>query len=269
MGNPKQKAIPALLERYELKYLIPIEMMDPIAKFASVYCSLDKYAGNSANGYYRVNSIYLDSPDYLFLRRRLEGVQNRFNLRVRSYGDHPKPPYFLEIKQKTGGVARKYRAPVMDKEWYKVYTEPGFEPKNDGQSLEEQRNKKLFERMVYTYNAAPKILTQYLRNAWISDVDDYARITFDIDLRFRQEAEYRPVPGHGEMVSCDHTLAFDPGCAVVLELKCYTSRVPLWMVDLIRFFNLERRSFSKYLTGASELMVLHRHDDDSRVSAIL
>ncbi|SDU46146.1 polyphosphate polymerase domain-containing protein [Desulfobacula phenolica] len=269
MGSHKQKAIPALLERYELKFLIPTEMIDPISKFASVYCSLDKYALDAPNGYYRVNSIYLDSPEYLFLRRRLEGVQNRFNMRVRSYGDHPELPYFLEIKQKTGGVARKYRAAVTDKDWSKVYTEPGFELESDGGSGKEEINKKLFERMLYTYNAAPKILTQYLRKAWISDVDEYARITFDVDLRFRQENEYRPVPSHGEMVSCDHTLAFDPGCAVVLELKCYTSRVPLWMIDLIRFFNLERRSFSKYLTGASELMVLHRYDDDSRVSAIL
>ena len=100
-------------------------------------------------------------------------------------------------------------------------------------------------------------------------MDDYARLTFDVDLRFRQETGYRPVPSLGAMVSCDHTLAFDPGCAVILELKCYTSRVPLWMIDLIRFFNLERRSFSKYLTGASELMVLHRHDADSRISAVL
>ncbi|MBI9093003.1 MAG: polyphosphate polymerase domain-containing protein [Desulfobacterium sp.] len=244
-------------------------MMDPISEFASVYCSPDKYALDAANGFYRVNSIYLDSPAYLFLRRRLEGVQNRFNMRIRSYGDHPDLPYFLEIKQKTGGVVRKYRVPVTDKDWYRIYTEPGFEEKRDHGGVTENINKKLFERMVYTYNATPKILTQYLRKAWISDVDDYARLTFDVDLRFRQETGYRPVPNQGEMVSCDHTLAFDPGCAVILELKCYTSRVPLWMIDLIRFFNLERRSFSKYLTGASELMALHRYDADSRISAVL
>ncbi len=267
MHHHRQKAIPSLLERYELKYLIPVEMIDPISDFASVYCSPDQYSTSSDTGFYRVNSLYLDSPDYLFLRMRLEGVQNRFNMRVRSYGDDPDVPYFLEIKQKTGGVVRKYRAAETDKEWYRVYTEPGFVGKGEGDG-KNAINKQRFERMVYTYNAAPKILTQYLRKAWVSDVDDYARVTFDTDLKFRSETEYQPVPGGGCMVSCDHTLAFDPGCSVILELKCYTSRVPLWMIDLIRFFHLQRRSFSKYLTGASELMGLHRYDSASRVSAV-
>jgi hypothetical protein len=61
-------------------------------------------------------------------------------------------------------------------------------------------------------------------------------------------------------------MAFDPGCNVVLELKCYTSSVPAWMVDMIRYFNLQRRSFSKYLTGASELFGLYRYDTGERES---
>ncbi|BCS95257.1 hypothetical protein DSLASN_08890 [Desulfoluna limicola] len=267
MRHHRRKTIPSLLERYELKYLIPVEMIGPISDFASVYCSLDHYSTCSDTGFYRVNSLYLDSPDYLFLRMRLEGVQNRFNMRVRSYGDDPDVPYFLELKQKTGGVVRKYRAAETDKEWYRVYTEPGFIAKGEGDG-ENALNKQRFERMVYTYDAAPKILTQYLRKAWVSNVDDYARVTFDTDLKFRPQTTYQPVPGRGWMVSCDHTLAFDPGCSVILELKCYTSRVPLWMIDLIRFFHLQRRSFSKYLTGASELMGLHRYDSASRVSAV-
>lgn len=266
MSIKKQKTISSLLERYELKYLIPFEMIEPISEFASVYCSPDNYSSMTASGFYRVNSLYLDSPTYHFLKMRLEGVQNRINMRVRSYGDNPVPPYFLEIKQKTGGVVRKYRAPVMDKHWYRSYTEPGFHGK-DGQGDDVTNlNRKRFERLVYTYNAEPKILTQYLRKALISDVDDYARITFDTNLRYRPETEFLPVPNEREMTSSDHSLAFDPGCSVILELKCYTSRVPLWMIDLIRFFNLQRQSFSKYMLGASELMGLYRYDSGSRAS---
>lgn len=269
MKTDKQRIIPPLLERYELKYVIPVEMIDPISEFASVYCSLDRYSLKSADGFYRVNSLYLDTPGYLFLKMRLDNVQNRFNMRVRSYGDTPEVPYFLEIKQKTGGVVKKYRASVTDKDWYRAYTEPGYEQEDGSGTSIEDINARRFERLVVTYNAAPKILTQYLRKAWISDVDDYARITFDTDLRFRPESTYLPVPDEGEMVSCDHAMAFDPGCAVILELKCYTSRVPLWMIDLIRYFDLQRRSFSKYLTGLSELTGLHRYDPGVRVSAVL
>ncbi len=269
MSQNKQKTIPSLLERYELKYLIPFEMIDPISKFASVYCSMDNYSLNSEGGFYRVNSLYLDSPDYIFLRMRLEGLENRINMRVRSYGENPEIPYFLEIKQKTAGVVRKYRASVTRKDWYKAYTEPGIHSNDEEEGTKEEINKKRFERMVYTYNAEPKILTQYLRKAWVSDVDDYGRITFDTNLKFRPETEFKPVPDEREMVSSDHALAFDPGCSVILELKCYTSQVPLWMVDLIRLFNLERRSFSKYLLGISEFMGLYSYDLSSRISAVL
>lgn len=244
-------------------------MIDPISEFASVYCSPDKYSMNTGNGFYRVNSLYLDSPDYYFLKMRLKGVHNRFNMRVRSYGDTPDVPYFLEIKHKTSGVVRKYRAAVTDREWYREYTEPRSGSGDKNSATGDAINRKRFERMVHTYNAEPKILTQYLRKAWISDVNDYARITFDTDLMFRPETEYRPIPDNRGMVSCDHTLAFDPGCSVILELKCYTSRVPVWMIDMIRCFNLQRRSFSKYLTGASELLGLYRYDPATRVSAVL
>jgi len=269
MKRSRQKAIPPLLERYELKYMIPSSMIEPISDFASVYCSPDNYSLNSPGGFYRVNSLYLDSPSFYFLRMRLEDMDNRINMRVRSYGDSPDVPYFLEIKQKTGEVVRKYRASVTDRNWFRAYTDPGFYPHEVSRNRDEDSSRKLFERLVFTYNAAPVILTQYARKAWISDVDDYARITFDRDLMFRAESHYNPVPGEGRMVSCDHNLAFDPGCDVILELKCYTSRVPLWMLDMIRYFNLRRSSFSKYQTGAAELMGLYRYDSASRVSLML
>ncbi|MDM8549668.1 polyphosphate polymerase domain-containing protein [Desulfobacterales bacterium HSG2] len=268
MRGKSQKNLPPMLERYELKYTIPRELIEPVSDFASVYCSPDKYSLQTESGFYRVNNLYFDSPGYLFLRRRMEGAENRFNMRIRSYGDHPEMPYFLEIKQKIGNVVRKYRAPVTDREWYKVFTEPGagFCEKNDASA--EAKNRALFERSVFSYNASPKVLTQYVRKAWVSDVDDYARVTFDMDLRFMHETGYNLVPREEKMVSCDTEALFDPGCSVILELKCYTSQVPLWMIDLIRYFDLQRRSFSKYMTGVAEVFGLHRYDAASRVAMV-
>jgi len=260
----KQKGLPPRLDRYELKFGIPRELTEPISEFASVYCSLDNYSLKSEKGFYRVNNLYLDSPGYLFLRKRMEGAENRFNMRVRSYGDHPTMPYFLEIKQKVGGVVRKYRATVRDEEWYKVYIEPGFESREKDDAPSEIKNRELFERTIFTYNVSPKVLTQYLRKAYISDVDDYARVTFDTDLRFMPESEYNLHPEESEMISCDAETVFPPGCSVILELKCYTSQVPLWMIDLIRYFDLQRMSFSKYMTGIIQVLGLYRYDSGER-----
>ena len=86
-----------LLERLELKFHIPETMVEPISEFVSIYCSPDKYSRDAEGGVYTVNSLYLDSPNFLFLRRRLDGSANRINMRVRSYGDAGELPFFLEI----------------------------------------------------------------------------------------------------------------------------------------------------------------------------
>ena len=56
------------------------------------------------------------------------------------------------------------------------------------------------------------------------------------------------------MLPCDVQNAYDSGTNVILELKCYTSFVPLWMIDLVREFQLRRRGFSKYMTGLRQVV---------------
>ncbi len=268
MSLDSQKVMPPQIERIEMKFTIPYSMVDPISDFASVYCSLDKYSTENENGYYRVNNLYLDSPDYLLLRMRLMGVDNRFNLRVRSYGDDPGFPYFFEIKQRMGQIIRKYRSKVSDHNWYRVLTEPGYVLVVGNANNLEDRNKKLFERMVHSYNASPKVFTQYSRKAWVSDVDEYARVTFDRELQYALETEYDFNMRHKTIVPCDPETVFDPDCSVILELKCYSSFVPLWMIDLIRYFNLSRRSFSKYVTGIREVLGMNVYASASTVAGV-
>lgn len=240
-----QKEIPPLLERYELKYLIPVSMIDPISDYLSIYCTLDKYSQLSDDEFYTINSLYCDTPDFLFLKRRLQGADNRFNMRIRSYDSHSGHPCFFEIKQKKDGVIRKYRAAVSDKTWAQLFTTPGYNLNrivNDNN----MSNVNLFYQMACTYQIEPKVLTHYRRKAWVSDVDDYARATFDRYLSYQDTEAYNLIPSKKRMLPYDHSEIFDPHCNVVLELKCYASMVPVWMIDLISYFNLQRRSFSKY-----------------------
>jgi len=257
------KGIAYLVERYESKFTIPEYLVEPIADFVSVYCLLDEYSEQTTDGYYRVNNLYFDSPNYLFLKKRLDRSDNRFNLRIRSYGDNPEMPCFFEIKQKKVNVVRKYRTAVYGEDWCELFESPGYTlPENENSNA--ASNKTLFLKMAYSYNATPKVLTQYRRKAYVSDVDDYARVTFDIDLSYQPEEGYTVIPDEGKMVPLDNETLFDPACNVILELKCYTTEVPLWMIDLIKHFNLRRRGFSKYVTGVSEVLNLFRYDDSYR-----
>jgi len=239
------REMPSLLERHELKYLIPEGMIDPISDFASVYCRPDRYSEQSPDGFYSVYSLYFDSPDFLFLRKRMEGVENRFNMRIRTYDKDGGIPCFFEVKQKRDGVIRKYRARVEDDTWQYILDSPewGFRGCN------EKEKAGLFVRLACSYGASPKVLSCYRRKAWVSDVDDYARVTFDRELRCQSEEQCNLIPDPCRMSACDTTAPSDPECNVILELKCYTTRVPLWMLDLIRYFDLHRGSFSKYVNS--------------------
>ncbi len=259
MNGNAQNGIVPVLERHEMKFVIPFIMIDPISDFVSAYCSLDKYSKKSDNGFYRVNNLYFDSPNYLFLKKRLDGSENRFNMRIRTYSDSCPLPCYFEIKQKNVNIIKKYRARINDGDWYLLFEKAGYyqeaASKRSGNS-----NRDLFVKMAYSYNAAPKVLTQYFRKAYVSDIDEYGRVTFDTDLRYQAEEKYNLVSHEDKMVPLDHEDIFEPGCSVVLELKCNPCMVPLWMVDLIRCFDLRRRSFSKYVTGVRNVLNCYSYD---------
>lgn len=267
MIRQHQKGTPPILQRYESKFIIPMHMIKPISEFASVYCSLDKYSEKTEDNFYRINNLYFDTPNYLFLMRRVDGTENRFNMRVRTYSDASALPCFLEIKQRNVNIIKKYRVAVHDEDWHRMLEAPGYRLHKE-KGYKADSNKTLFFRMAYAYNAEPKVLTQYMRKAYVSDIDDYARVTFDTDLRYQPAEGYNLIPDENKMTPLDHELIFDPDCNVVLELKCYTTQVPLWMIDLIRYFDLRRRSFSKYVTGVSNVLNLFNYNNTFRQEAV-
>ncbi len=263
-----EQITPPTLERYELKFIIPAAMIDPISNFVSIYCSLDKYSALSENSFYRVNNLYFDTPEYLFLRNRINRVEKRFNMRVRSYGNNPKLPYFLEIKQKRGDVIKKYRGRVYETNWHQSLYQPE-DLSDQKKPIREEYNLHLFQRLALIYNAEPKVLTQYIRKAYVSDCEEYARVTFDMDLRYKQEENYNLIPDLNQMHPYDFSTNFSPGCNVILELKCYTSHVPIWMIDCIKTFDLQRQGFSKYATGILEVLNTFNFDFKKSQSTIL
>lgn len=258
-------ALPPVLERYELKYKIPLSYVEPITNFLRIYCNLDEYSvrAEADNYFYKVNSLYFDSPGYEFLKQRIGGKEIRFNMRTRYYGDGTKGPFFLEVKHRTGlsGVVTKYRATAQEHQWPSILTDPAFRPP-ESDSKSEQTNKKLFLRLATTYNIEPKILTTYLRRAFFSTVDEYSRVTMDIHMQYRNQDNYDLNTTYG-MTHYDNETIYATNtksdAEVVLELKCMVGIVPYWMLDLIRTFELQHSGFSKY---ASATLVSHFDNGD-------
>jgi hypothetical protein len=262
MAANSQKEIPGKLERYELKYLIPASWIEPISDYLSIYCSLDKHSEKTSDHFYMVYSLYLDSPLFTFVKQRMNGSENRFNMRIRTYDIEKGLPCFFEIKQKRSTIIKKYRAKIQDPDW------PNYLSQNIPEEMLSHEIVALFYRLLQSYNASPKVFSQYRRKAFVSDIDDYARATFDIELKSCPQTEFQLSSGAYSMSPYDHELWFSPGTNVILELKCYTTNVPLWMIDLIREFNLERTRFSKYISSLTESYALNCYQYKDRSSPI-
>ena len=104
-----------------------------------------------------------------------------------------------------------------------------------------------FEHVHHTYGTLPILHVRYFREPYVSDIDEYGRITFDRALR------YRLAHGSYDLCASDADMIFydDPVTAqwdsspVVLEIKTQ-SLVPFWVVDIVRRFSLVQRGYSKY-----------------------
>ena len=241
----------ATIDRYELKYLIPMSYVEPISDFIAPYCELDKYSLSTDNHFYTVNSLYLDTRGNEFLKQRLWGKASRFNMRARAYGDATSPPYFLEVKRKTGAGVKKFRATLNQSEWPGILTNDGSFTDESNNAID--KNKDLFLRLAASYAIEPKILTQYKRRAFFSVVNEYARVTLDIDLKYQLESKFNLIPGK-QMTHYDneaiYTKGESNGSCVILELKCPIGQVPVWMIDLIQHFELKQEGFSKYMNSS-------------------
>lgn len=257
---------PLLFERYELKFLIPEDLIEPISDFVSIYCELDPYSEREKDKFYKVNNIYLDSPSFLFLQKRLAGIDHRFNMRIRSYGETPSFPFFCEVKHKTMGIVKKRRAKIFEENWAEIFDEKNIENSDSSDIWADTEDYKThFLRLAFLHNASPKVFTQYRRKAYASVVDDYARVTFDRDLRYQRRETYDLSPMEEGLSHYDNPTKFTQDSNIILELKC-TTQVPKWFLDLISYFNLSRTSFSKYVTGIQEVMEDNRPYIQDKVS---
>lgn len=242
------------LERYELKYHVPTTFLPQLEAFLLPWCELDPACEKRRDGFYWISSLYLDSPQHTFLKWGRYKPEGRFNMRVRAYGDHPEDSesWHFELKEKSCDQVTKLRGVLRGADPRQLWDDPdSVFRKAKGEDLVNLRK---FYLRAMTYNATPFILTQYRRKAWFGTMEDYARVTFDIGMRWREEQGFDFSVDPRQMRPSDLPERFDPGCNAVLELKCTREHIPIWMMDLIRRFDLVRSGFSKFESAGRGLL---------------
>jgi hypothetical protein len=242
-------------QRFELKYLIPEEITPWMRDFISSYLEVDDYGADRPNYSYPVHSVYLDSDDLWTHQAVINGIKNRFKLRLRYYDDNPNTPVFFEVKARVDGCILKQRCGVRRDAVPLLAAGQLPEP---GQLLsKEPRHLVAFERfnaLLLQLNARPKVHNSYLREAWVSAHDNSVRVTFDRKVQIEPYFRTQPV------VEMYNPARVFPQ-STILELK-FTTRYPDWLKVMVRRFNLMQFSSAKYSEGIVTLGEYRFHDGE-------
>ncbi|MEW6746898.1 MAG: polyphosphate polymerase domain-containing protein [Planctomycetota bacterium] len=242
-----------LLERYEIKYAIPEALVPLLRSYIQPYMQFDPFALGVPRHRYRISSLYLDTPQLRLMHDTLDGVRDRFKLRVRAYDDEPDSPIYCEVKQRHGDVIVKARAPVARERLAAILRGRGSDidlPIRERASLDQ------FIIRGTTSGARPVLLVRYHREAYESRFRDRVRITLDRDL------EYLPVRGPQLRVNgagWQPTRWHPNPSTVILELK-FNLTYPGWVAEMIRRFQLQRRSVAKYVLSMQERIEAERRE---------
>jgi SPX domain protein involved in polyphosphate accumulation len=232
-------------ERREIKYLIREDEALAIRSYLSSYLEPDENALGKPDNAYSVHTLYLDSNQLATYRAANDGDRNRFKLRIRYYDEDPRSPVFFEIKRRINEGIVKQRARVKREAVHSLLAGESPIPEHLFKRSDRQWTDLLdFWHLVERLQAAPRAHNAYLREAYVN-ADATVRVTLDRAVRIGPEFG-------GELGTeiMDAVEVF--AGAVILELK-FTERMPTWLIEMVRGFELKSSGAAKYVRGVEML----------------
>lgn len=220
----------------EMKFVVDAAVADTIMAWAKQHLASDPHGGESDDGY-RVNSLYLDTPDFDTYHRR-PGFRRR-KFRLRRYGNES--TIWLELKRKRNGLVRKRRVSVTETEWSRQFQQPA--------DLDWEGA--WFRRRLDQRQLRPVCQVTYCRSARVgTSATGPIRLTIDRDLFATDAADWHIPSGplSGEPLLCGRR---------IVELK-FRDVLPAAFRGLIQDLRLAPESFSKYRESVAACIPLSR-----------
>lgn len=218
--------------RVEMKYKISMKQKEALMNQIQSYLIHDEFGKST------IMSLYLDTPTHELIRNSMEASSYKEKLRIRSYGVISKnEAVFLELKKKYQGVVYKRRV-KMNYQDVLDYIDCHIKP-DDSQIMSE------IDYLVNFYHdLRPSFLIAYEREAFFVKNNDDLRITFDFNIRYRQN-HLGLDNAYGKKILQDDE--------VLLEIKSQDA-LPLWLVHILSELRIYPQSFSKYKTAYLDFM---------------
>lgn len=220
-----------IFKRYEKKYILEEPQYLALMSRIVTKMAADNY------GLHTISNIYFDTEDFELIRSSIEKPEYKEKLRLRCYGRaEENSPVFVELKKKYDGIVYKRRVEMNLKDARK-YLYYGIYPEQDNQIIRE------IDYAVNRYNLKPAAAISYDRIAFYGNEDSELRVTFDHNIRCRNDsldlskgAFGTPLLKQGQML---------------MEVKI-PGAMPMWMSRLFAEFAVYPVSFSKYGTYYKE-----------------
>lgn len=233
--------------RKEMKFLLSEEQLEALLPLIKQHMSPDAFCKRGQA--YGIYNVYYDTPDDFLIRQSLSKPYYKEKLRLRAYRSPAgqDDTVFLEIKQKAGGVVGKRRA-AMTRRAAERYMTHGARPHLGEDYLQRQVFGEI-DAFCRRYRVQPKMYISCRRLAFFDKTDADFRMTFDFDLKARQEAV--------SLSKGDFGVLLLPGEACLMEVKI-SDAMPLWLCDALADLRIYKTGFSKY-GKAYELFTRKRH----------
>ena len=213
-------------ERRELKYRITDAQRAALEAAFGARMVPDEYGEST------ICNIYYDTADYRLIRASLEKPAYKEKLRLRSYGvTEPGGEVFLELKKKYKGIVYKRRITLPEDAAGEFIA--GRAPLGEHGQI----GREIEYFTAFYAPLLPAVHLSYERSAWFSREDRDLRITFDKNIRFRQEGVSLTLPAGRRRIL--------PEGESLMEIKA-AAALPLWLVSELDVLGIYQSTFSKY-----------------------
>lgn len=213
-------------ERRELKYRITDAQRAALEAVFGARMVPDEYGEST------ICNIYYDTADYRLIRASLEKPAYKEKLRLRSYGvTEQGGEVFLELKKKYKGIVYKRRITLPEDAAGEFIA--GRAPLGEHGQI----GREIEYFTAFYAPLLPAVHLSYERSAWFSREDRDLRITFDKNIRFRQEDVSLTLPAGGRRIL--------PEGESLMEIKA-AAALPLWLVSELDTLGIYQSTFSKY-----------------------
>ena len=238
------------IRRYELKYTVTEETAAAIIEYVKGFCALDKHVPAGEKGYI-VNNLYFDTSDLRFYYDTKFRRLTRYKPRARYYGEKISEHIWPELKFRHSSVIWKIRHKVPVNQWHTL-----FHPQKSDRKESLVKNRlDTFEEVIHWHNAQPILHVRYFREPYVTQIENYGRVTLDRRLSYRMACGSLDLDcRETDMIYYDDPVTtIHCESPVLLEIKV-ERMVPFWAIDLIKRFQLVQRPFSKYCYGIDNNM---------------